>query len=958
MRSTARILFVFLYFSISCFIDAQITINGTVTDSELNPISNALVEIIDEADTSNGYSDVTDASGNFTISNITGIPSISTTPPKDHIILRNYPNPFNPSTVIYFELPKAEKIEIKIYDILGRVVRLLHSSYHMVGTYQIIWDGRNNFGAGVSAGIYFCRLKTDDQFKVHKMVLLDGGPKVASISSTTAKKSVFHKLPKTDSEFNFTIKVSGNSILASDFKYLTCSGDTTLNLMVPIILKTATIGPEGGILETEDFSLTIPEGAFSESVTLNLAIETDSVSFDDETFSKLFRIDGLPEFYFKDLPLKIKLQTNPTDSISFAVGSIDSISLLEMEFTNYDYYHAEDSSGYAVANISNPFTNNMGLLKSHSEYAITSSSNLKKLFVVLTSPGEVISSNGNFKFYYPKSKAYIIPDLDNYLEDAVEVVKLLGFNKLPLRSNIFKSNWPMKVTFGSLKNTPLHQSKVCASVLTIGKYEKNNNKDYLKEHWKITINSDIFSNISLSDLRRTLGRDVFGNFLSQYYLYDTKALLKYWLDMTFIFWAEELFPKDDNHIPFIYEFFNKQPKDIWDFNVVKEMCNGLELSESNRLDKTAATNHRVVLIGLIEFLTKTNGDKIIVDIYNSIISQKSSVGGLIKALNDTENIWWPNFFKEFLIGNIYNVPSDKILKNITEIIEFNTGDTHKYVDATYNDLSAKLFRININSEEIENNKTLNFKINPSGINLDYVKTLVFGLLDGKLKYITEGIDFNIGNLSNYEALIACVVNSGNEPPYTGSSNISLEIKIGNQNLTNTFKKCQLSVRMDGKYSSDEGPLDLIFFGGFESLKDVGVYGDFFTASWDSSRTYIDEFEKEHHWSRSVYLSGNLDLENKTITNIYFEYSDFVYSQDFLRQDCSHSIRVIDYPIPKTSEGSDWFHCEILGLEIDLSKVIIYDKSFFHSYMYGYDEWLKFDLSKESEDNKIKMTFYY
>ena len=81
MRSTARILFVFLYFTITCFIDAQITIDGTVTDSDLNPISNALVEIIDEADTSNRYSDVTDASGNFTISNITDIPSISTTPP-------------------------------------------------------------------------------------------------------------------------------------------------------------------------------------------------------------------------------------------------------------------------------------------------------------------------------------------------------------------------------------------------------------------------------------------------------------------------------------------------------------------------------------------------------------------------------------------------------------------------------------------------------------------------------------------------------------------------------------------------------------------------------------------------------------------------------------------------------------------------------------------------------------
>ena len=142
-------------------LQAQITIDGTITDSELNPISNALVEIIDQYDTTNYYSAATDASGYFSISNIfTDLAERKNIVPSDFIILRNYPNPFNPSTIIYYELPKSENIEIKIYDILGREVRALFDNFQKAGIYTLNWDGRNNWNSSVAAGVYFCRLKT------------------------------------------------------------------------------------------------------------------------------------------------------------------------------------------------------------------------------------------------------------------------------------------------------------------------------------------------------------------------------------------------------------------------------------------------------------------------------------------------------------------------------------------------------------------------------------------------------------------------------------------------------------------------------------------------------------------------------------------------------------------------------------------------------------------------------
>jgi len=185
-------------------------------------------------------------------------------------------------------------------------------------------------------------------------------------------------------------------------------------------LKSVTIGPEGGKLETDGFSLTIPEGAFAQVETLSLAIETDSVSIEEDIFSKTFRVDGIPELYYQDLRIKIKLDMTPTDSISVAVGETYTETLLDYDFMNYDYYSTEDSSGYAVANILSPFANNFSLAKSVNNYVSENSTYIKKVIVVLTSPNAVISSEGNFKIYYPNSKAVFVPIIDEYLEEAVK----------------------------------------------------------------------------------------------------------------------------------------------------------------------------------------------------------------------------------------------------------------------------------------------------------------------------------------------------------------------------------------------------------------------------------------------------------------------------------------------------------------------------------------------------------
>jgi len=92
---------------------------------------------------------------------------------------QNFPNPFNPSTIIRFTVYGSRSVAgnplpatLKIYNILGQKVRTLLDEEVMPGEYQITWDGRDDQGKEVSSGIYFYHLKTEGFSEVRKMVLL------------------------------------------------------------------------------------------------------------------------------------------------------------------------------------------------------------------------------------------------------------------------------------------------------------------------------------------------------------------------------------------------------------------------------------------------------------------------------------------------------------------------------------------------------------------------------------------------------------------------------------------------------------------------------------------------------------------------------------------------------------------------------------------------------------------
>jgi hypothetical protein len=92
--------------------------------------------------------------------------------PGAFILAQNFPNPFNPSTVIAFTLPRPAPMRLEVYDAAGRRIRTLASEHMSAGPRSVVWDGRDNAGRLVASGVYFCRLSAGDLRATKKMILL------------------------------------------------------------------------------------------------------------------------------------------------------------------------------------------------------------------------------------------------------------------------------------------------------------------------------------------------------------------------------------------------------------------------------------------------------------------------------------------------------------------------------------------------------------------------------------------------------------------------------------------------------------------------------------------------------------------------------------------------------------------------------------------------------------------
>jgi hypothetical protein len=88
------------------------------------------------------------------------------------VLEQNQPNPFNPVTTIGFTTTEASDVNLSVFDISGKLIKVLVNGRLEAGSHKVVWNGENEKGSKVASGVYFSRLTIGDSVTTRSMMLL------------------------------------------------------------------------------------------------------------------------------------------------------------------------------------------------------------------------------------------------------------------------------------------------------------------------------------------------------------------------------------------------------------------------------------------------------------------------------------------------------------------------------------------------------------------------------------------------------------------------------------------------------------------------------------------------------------------------------------------------------------------------------------------------------------------
>jgi hypothetical protein len=102
---------------------------------------------------------------------VSDVELVSAEIPREFALYQNFPNPFNPSTRVRYSVSERGRIQLRVFDVLGRQVATLVDAVQSPGTYVAQWD-LSHGSPSIASGVYFCRLEQGVRASTQKMVLL------------------------------------------------------------------------------------------------------------------------------------------------------------------------------------------------------------------------------------------------------------------------------------------------------------------------------------------------------------------------------------------------------------------------------------------------------------------------------------------------------------------------------------------------------------------------------------------------------------------------------------------------------------------------------------------------------------------------------------------------------------------------------------------------------------------
>lgn len=536
-------------------------------------------------------------------------------------------------------------------------------------------------------------------------------------------------------------------------------------------LAEATIGPSGGELKIDEFSLIVPSGAFLSDEIITITEDNELDPFGDNTVSKQFRLEGLPDNYSKSLRVIIKYDGGLSDESYILVGEEGMSAANGQPEVIYDFISAKDSSGYLVCDVSlnpgDPTIPKSNLIDTPSE----------KKWILIKAVSKYISFFGGLYEHHVYVRSADVSSIS-------EIVSSFDGSYYTIMSEM---DLDLPQQQASIYIANLSGEDYC-------KFAYRNASGDKKAKGLFAINSNKLNDMEKMGVeihKEVLRFILFGYDPTYPIMVDPLSQPHFWIKQALITWTGE----ESLHIEGV-------PKDFVgnELAPLNGMHAGIFEGDSDVLTNTI--NHGNGMSSFFQFL-KVNT---VLTVLSNIKKGLHPVEAIAKLLDyegaNYLSTYWIEFLNDYLgyddDGLFTNIDYDTILKSIAieNVFDINSSsDSLKEFRRTYVDLSGQLFRINVNSPEIREKAKIQVKIDHPTINEDLVNLTLFGVANNssntQFENIDQGVNITLSDLNRYNTILALVINSNYSPPYNNTTELELEVRLIQESIQ--FKHCDIKL---------------------------------------------------------------------------------------------------------------------------------------------------------------------
>lgn len=444
------------------------------------------------------------------------------------------------------------------------------------------------------------------------------------------------------------------------------------------LINSTTVGTDGGIINADELTLTIPAGAFSQAVDINIYASSVTDGSIDDIATKVYKIEGLPDQYFKPIDVRIKHNGTINEQTYLIlqeetyIPSLDSISASNIYF---DAVVVGDSIKSQLPAIP-AMTADLAKVAS-----VVDTWNKEQKLMALSNRKTHTTSNNHFIINYNSSldNEPNIIDLGKYLEGAYSKLQNIGFDYTD------RTNWPINVIIETFVGDDIGANGLHCTTLV------GTNYYYLK-----------FNRLSLNDERAIKTASIHEFFHIVQYFYDnrnfaSKAKSKpahHWFNEACSVYSEELVMGPD-YVSDIRTAHGMQP------------FYGLQAGSVGN-----AQNHGYGMSAYVHYLVKQYGQSILVDIYKSIEAGKHVVNAIDLSLNGNLFLDYNEFLKQYAQGAVYSDFGSTNLISIADgTFDINSNtDILKTFTANYKEFSGKFYIVQLGNPNFKDDTSLEISI--------------------------------------------------------------------------------------------------------------------------------------------------------------------------------------------------------------------------------------------------------